>query len=186
MKNVLILHGAGNDSSGNWFPWLKTELEKKGYKVWSPNLPNSDNPVQAEWLDTILKSEFEFNDQTIMIGHSSGGTLILRILERLPKDTKINKAILVATPLDKGKLPEFFPLKESLTLDPFNFKKIKTSCKIFCYISSDNDPYDCGKRHGEVMKKELGGELKVFPGQAHFNLEKSPEYKRFPLLLELV
>src|SRR3989344_6496098 len=126
MKNALILHGAGNNSQGNWFPWLKNELEKKGYKVWSPDLPNSDVPIQKDWLSTIFfNKEWGFNKDSVMIGHSAGATLILRILERLPEDIKINKAILVACPIDKGKFPEFFQYKEDLTREPFNWGKIK-------------------------------------------------------------
>ncbi len=187
MKNALILHGAGNNSQGNWFPWLKSELEKKGYTVWSPNLPNSDVPIQKDWLDTISSNKnWEFNNDSIIIGHSAGATLILRILERLPEGVKINKAILVAGPIDKGKLPEFFQYKEGLTREPFNWGKIKKSSKNFYFIASDNDPYDCGKRHAKVMHGKLGGKLIVKQGEGHFNLEKSPSYKEFPLLLTFV
>lgn len=186
MKNALILHGAGNNSQGNWFLWLKSELKEKGYKVWSPNLPNSNVPIQKDWLDTIFSNkDWEFNSESIIIGHSAGATLILRILERLPKKEKINKAILVASPIDKGKFPEFFQYKEDLTREPFNWNKIKSSSKNFYFIVSDNDPYDCGERHAKAMQEKLGGELILKTGEGHFNLEKSQSYKKFPLLLTL-
>src|SRR3989344_904143 len=107
MKNALILHGAGNNSQGNWFPWLKRELEGKGYVVWSPDLPNSDVPDLNDWLKTVFGNAWEFNANSIIVGHSSGATLILRILESLPKGTKVDKAILVASPVQLGAKPEY-------------------------------------------------------------------------------
>lgn len=187
MKNVLILHGAGNNSQGNWFPWLKTELEKKGYHVWVPDLPNSNNPVKKDWLETILSnSDWKFGKDSIIIGHSSGATLILRILERLPENIKIDKAILVACPVDKGKIEKYWIYKEDVTKDPFNWGKIKKSCNEFVFIASDNDPYDCGERHAKVMHQNLGGKLIIKNGQGHFNLEVNPPYKEFPFLLTLI
>lgn len=187
MKNVLILHGAANNSSGNWFPWLKTELKKKGIKVWSPNLPHPNKPVLKEWLDTVFTNkDWEFNDQSIMIGHSSGATLILRILEKLPLNIKIDKAILVAGPLDKGEIEEYQILKEDITKDPYDFEKIRNSCSKFYLVYSDNDPYDCGQRHGKVLQEKLGGQLIIKKGEGHFNLEKGPQYRQFPELIELV
>ncbi len=186
MKNVLILHGAGNNSQGNWFPWLKRELEGKGYVVWSPDLPNSDVPDLNDWLKTVFGNAWEFNANSIIVGHSSGATLILRILESLPKGTKVDKAILVASPVQLGAKPEYFQYKRSLVEPPFNWQKIKESCDKFYFIHSDNDPYQCGKDQGEILKEHLGGELIVKGGQGHFNLEKGQEYKQFPLLLDII
>lgn len=40
--------------------------------------------------------------------------------------------------------------------------------------------------HAEYLAKELGGELKVIPGQKHFSRETDPKYTTFPLLKELL
>ncbi len=187
MKNVLILHGAGNNSSGNWFPWLKQQLGQKGIKVWSPDLPNPDHPILKEWLQTIFANkDWVFNSESIMVGHSSGASLILRILEKLSKSIKIDKAILVAAPIDKGVIAEYFILKEDITKDLFNFEKIRNSCKHFYFIYSDNDPYDCGERNGRILQEKLGGELIIKKGQGHFNLEMGEKYREFPEILKLI
>ena len=187
MKNALILHGAGNNSQGNWFPWLKGELEKRGYEVWSPDLPNSDEPNREDWLNTIFSNkDWQFNEDTVIIGHSAGATLILRILERLPEGAQINKAILVAGVVELGTKPELFQYKRSLVENPFDWEKAKKSAKAFCLVCSDNDPYQCGDDQGKIMQEYLGGELIVKQGEAHFNLEKGQRYKEFPLLLRLI
>lgn len=187
MKNALILHGAGNNSQGNWFPWLKEELESKEYKVWSPDLPNADHPLQEEWLKAIFANkDWDFNEESVMIGHSSGATLILRILERLPESIKIYKAILVAGPLDKGSILEIWPLKEDLTKLPFNWEKIKQSAREFISIYSDDDAYDCGLRHGKEIHRQVGGKLIIKKGEGHFNLEVGEKYRQFPELLKYI
>ncbi len=187
MTNALIFHGADNDSQGNWFPWLTAELEKQGYKVWSPDLPHSDHPVQKDWLATIFSNpDWQFNRDSVLIGHSVGATLILRILERLPEDVQINKAILVAGVVELGTKPESFQYKRSLVESPFNWTKIKKSARKFYFIHSDNDPYQCGDDQGKIMYQHLGGELIIKSGEGHFNLEKGPQYKKFPLILEIL
>jgi uncharacterized protein len=187
MKNALILHGAGNDSQGNWFPWLAKELEKRGYTVWVPNLPNSDVPNQEDWLHTIFSNkDWRFDEESVIIGHSAGATLILRILERLPTGTRINTAVLVAGVVQLGTKPEFFQYKRSVVEKPFNWEKIRKSAKEFYFICSDNDPYQCGADQGEIMHEHLGGELIIQQGEGHFNLERGEQYKQFPFLLELL
>jgi predicted alpha/beta hydrolase family esterase len=187
MKNALILHGAGNNSQGNWFPWLKSELEKKSYKVWSPDLPFPDEPKQEDWLNTIFSNKkWQFNEESVIIGHSAGATLALRILERLPGGTRINKAVLVAGVVELGTLPEFFQYKRGLVEKLFNWEKIKRSARDFYFIHSDDDPYQCGADQGKIMQKHLGGKLIVKPGEAHFNLEKGEQYKQFPFILESI
>ena len=187
MKNALILHGADGSSRENWFPWLKMELEKRGYKVWVPNLPNSKTPILRDWLDAIFSNkDGHFDSNSIIVGHSMGATLALRLLEKIQGNVKINKAVLVAGPVELGTKPEYFIYKKDLVTPRFNWPKIKKSAKQFYFIHSDNDKYQCGKEQGEIMKQNLGGELIVISGGGHFSSEESLEYTQFPLLLGLI
>lgn len=187
MKNSLILHGAGNDSQGNWFPWLGVELEKRGYEVWIPDLPNSDEPNLNDWLDIIFSNkDWQFDEDSVIVGHSAGAALILRILEKLPEGKQIKKAILVAGVVELGTREDIFIYKSSLVGKPFDWEKIKASAQEFCFVASDNDPYQCGVDQSIIMQKHLNGKLIIKKGQGHFNLEKGSEYKQFPFLLELL
>lgn len=182
MKNALILHGTGNNSQGNWFPWLKGELEKQGYEVWTPDLPLSDKPSIKRYNDFILgNGRWVFNDKSTLIGHSSGAVAILGLLQHLPEDVVVDTCILVGSFKDNLGSKDFDGLFE----EPFNFKEIKKHAKHFIFIHSDNDPY-CPLEHAKYLAKKLGGKLIIKKGQGHFNLEKGEEYKQFPFILELL
>lgn len=187
MKNALILHGAANNSRGNWFPWLEQVLKQKGYIVWVPDLPNSDKPKTNAWLKHISNNkDWKFTNETVIIGHSAGATFILRLLENLPKHVKINKAILVSGPVELGSKKEFFQYKKDLVKAPFHWKKIKESCDRFYFVHSDNDQYECGVDQGKILHQHLGGEIVFRPGERHFNLENGEHYREFPLIVQLV
>jgi len=182
MKNALILHGTGNNHKGNWFPWLKNELEKKGYKVWVPDLPNSEQANVKRYNKFIFANkDWEFNNDSVIIGHSSGAVAILGLLQKLPDNVRVNRCILVASFMNDFGNPDFSGLFE----EPFDFEKIKTKSNKFIIVHSDDDPY-CPLSHAEYFAEKLGGELIVKKGQGHFNLEKGPQYKKFPFILSLL
>lgn len=39
MKNYIVLHGSFGSKDGNWFPWLREELENKNKEVAVPQMP---------------------------------------------------------------------------------------------------------------------------------------------------
>ena len=180
MKNAIILHGTGTKADEFWFPWLKSELEKKNYDVWLPQLPNDDFPNLKEWLPFVLENG-TFTEETIIIGHSAGSQLILSILENL--NIQIKQVILVsgyAKTLRKD-------LERSKSEAEPNWKKIKPHAKEFIFINSDNDPWGCDDKQGKIMADNLGGKLLVPKGEGHMgSTTYNQPYKEFQLLLDLI
>ena len=182
MKNALILHGTDGNSQINWFPWLKTGLEKNGFKVWCPDLPQAEKPNIDRYFKFISENlDWNFNSETILIGHSSGAVSILGILQRLPEEIQVEACYLVGSFKDDlgwDSLTELFQ-------PPLDFSKIKNKAKKLVFIHSDNDPY-CPLEHAKFLAKQVGGELIVMPGQGHFGVKQDPKYTKFPELLDLV
>lgn len=184
MKTAIILHGTQSSSSGGWLQWLKAQLEQREFVVWVPDLPNADYPSLVEWTDYILDNcPFEINQNTTLIGHSSGAVAVLVLAQDFTH--KINQIISVGVYKDLEYLHDVvnFHANDRIFDIPFNFDKIKQNCNNIVFIHSDDDPY-CPLSHAEFLSKKTLGKLVVMPGQGHFNLDKSPEYNKFPALLD--
>jgi len=176
MTKVIILHGTGSNPKKYWHPYLKENLEKKGYKVSIPALPNSDEANIKEWLPFVLQNQ-KFDKDTILIGHSAGCPLILSILENI--NCKLKQVILVSGFIDT--------LESNALQSSYNWDKIKSNSDDFIFINSDNDPWKCDDIQGRKMFDNLGGTLIIRHGEGHMGSDqwKQP-YKEFPLLLKLV
>lgn len=183
MKNALILHGTNGSPKHNWFPWLKKELERKGYNVWVPNLPGADKPDIKRYNRFIFgNKKWVFNSDSVIIGHSSGSVAILGLLQKLPLNTIIDTCIFVGSFMDHLGREDL----RGLFSKPFDFKKIKKQAKHFIFLHSDNDPY-CPLEHAVYLSEKLGGKLIVKKGQKHFSVSTGGEkFRKLPIILELI
>ncbi len=183
MKNVLILHGTDFDKEqnqrfNNWFPWLKEELEKIGYVVWVPELPEAWHPdLERYW--NFLK-DFNFNEETIVIGHSSGGAMVFGILHKLSSEKKINLAISVA-----GFYHDEGWNCEGLFSEPWDWEKIKKQAKKNFVIASDNDPY-IKSEQTEYLASRADVKPVVIHDGGHLSLGAGERFRQFPELLEII
>ena len=182
MKNALILHGTDANHSDHWFTWLKDELANLGYTAWIPDLPGADKPNIKRYNKFLLGSDFGFNDETILVGHSSGAVEILGLLNDVafPKDTKINACFLVGA--FKGDLG--WESLEGMNAE-FDYDLIKSRANKFIFIHSDNDPY-CPIEDAKELSNMLDGRFIEIPNQGHFNTGFSPKFVKFPELLDIV
>jgi hypothetical protein len=180
MKNAIIIHGTEGHPQENWFPWLKQQLEKKGYNVLVPQFPSPPIiPAKvAEWFDVLKDYEQYINEDTILIGHSLGGVFTLRILEKLEHPVKA--AIFVGTPI--GVIPlSNYDRDNSFSGFSFDWKSIQKKAQHFEVFHSDNDP-SVSLGNGEKLAKHLNVELNFVPNAGHFNTKSN--YTKFDLLLE--
>lgn len=175
MKNALILHGTKANPHSNWFDWFKGELEKSGYKVWVPELPGADQPDMATYQKFLLASNFDFNDETLIVGHSSGALAVLSLLEVL--DKKIDTAVMVGV---------YRPEERSYsTGGPIDTQKVKGKAKRFVFVHSDDDPV-CPLEGAKYFAEALGGELVVLPGNQHFAVQQDPKHNKLPELVRIL
>jgi predicted alpha/beta hydrolase family esterase len=181
MKNAILLHGTSSTPDSFWFPSVKRFLEKKGYNVWAPQLPDPDRPDLSKQLPFVLKGG-KFTGDTIIIGHSAGGPLVLSVLENI--NVRIYKAILVAgyaRPKGKEKKPEL------ILQEKYEWAKIKNNASEISFINSDNDPWGCNDVEGRYMFDHLGGKQIILHGEGHMGSDSfNQPYKEFPLLEKMI
>ena len=179
MKRVFIIHGYGAKPSDNWFGWLKEELEKKGFEVTVPQMPDTDSPTLQKSLPFLQKLVVKCGENDFFVGHSLGTITILKFLEALPDGEKAGGAVLV------GGFSESigFEKLSSFTKKPLDYEKIKKSVGKIIAIHSTDDrsvPY----KFGEIIRDKLGAELITMHGAGHINHQKG--YFKLPEVLDAV
>jgi uncharacterized protein len=177
-QNAIILHGTLGSPEGNWFAWLKSQLEGQRLQVWLPQLPHAEQPSLRECLDFVHKQcPFPINKGTLIVGHSSGAILALLVAQE--NESPVGGIVAVSVFRDNSLNWE--PNDRLFDVD-FDWPVIQKNAKKLLFIHSDNDPY-VPLGQARYVADNCRAELQVIPGQGHFNLENSPSYSEFPKLL---
>lgn len=84
MIRAILIHGnGGGKPTDNWFPYLKKELEKIGITVEAPQFPDAELARAAYWIP-FLKETLKADENTLLIGHSSGAIAAMKFAEKYP------------------------------------------------------------------------------------------------------
>ena len=101
-QKVLLVHGYGVSADKQWFPWMKSELERAGFEVMAPSLSDPKHPKFETWMDELAPYVDQLGPQDIIVAHSLGGKAAIHALKRANK--KIGHLLLVASAV-------FFPVE---------------------------------------------------------------------------
>ncbi len=175
-KRVFINHGFDVKPDSNWFPWLREELEQRGFEVFVPQMPHAFHPKVSEWVHTIGETIGIPDMHTYFVGHSLGCISIVRYLETLPLDMQVGGCVFVAGFSKDLGIPEIKGFIDT----PVNFEKVKAQAKNFVSIVSRDDgsvPLDIALD----FQKSLQAELVLENNMGHFNEESNTVYLEIAL-----
>ncbi len=173
--NIYVIHGYTANSSSNWFPDLKNNLESENIKVHVFDMPNSQEPNAEEWINHLESNIKQLGEKSIFIGHSLGCVTILNYLA----NKNIESMFLVSGFVEKSPievLSEF--MKKEIDYSKF----IKTIKNRIVISAEDDDiiPY----RYSEILAKKLHAKFILLKEGKHF-IDRDG-FDKFPFLIELI
>ena len=177
---IIIIPGNGGSrvNTDHWYASLSGELRGRGYESIAEDMPD---PVAAHaniWLPHI-KNVFKADENTIIIGHSSGGVAALRYLE----NHKLFGAIIVGVNYtDLGYEDE----KESgYYSTPWDWKAIKANAGWIVQFASTDDPF-INISEPRFIHDQIDTEYFELSDRGHFMIEHNPANKAFPEIIQLI
>lgn len=181
-----MVHGFMGVPNGGWRPWLMGELNKQGVYACALPMPNPDEPILGEWLETINFALKDNAEDVILVGHSLGVPAILQFLMSLPAGKKVAGAVLASGPYKKLQTedPNSMIRKIDNFFNPeFDFGKIKNACRKFTIIHGIDDDR-VPLEHAQFLTKQLDAELIEVPNGGHLNGKSG--WNQLPQALEAV
>jgi predicted alpha/beta hydrolase family esterase len=186
MRTALICHGvvtkevfdAGTLScnAAVWYPWVQHQLEFMGIWAQAPLFEKSYLPVRNYASDANLLKIFDINNDSILIGHSCGGGMLVKYLSQNP-NIKISQLILVAPWIDPThEFDSYFDFEP----DP----------KLSERIGQIDLIYSTDDHHGDLILKSCEKLIKLYPDMKVHKFDDknhfSGDMKELPELLKII
>ena len=171
MKRIFIVHGWDGYPEEGWFPWLKRELEARGFEVHIPQLPDAGSPRIKNWVPALAQAVGAPDEETFFVGHSMGCQTIARYLASLPPGIKVGGAVFVAgffkrlTNMEDDEVREI--ANEWLTT-PLNLGNVFSHLRKSVAIFSDDDPY-VPMENQDDFREKLHSKIIIEHGMGHFS-----------------
>lgn len=173
-KQILFAHSAGSqDAPGkgsyDFVNWLTKQLGT-GYEIAFPIIEDPEAPEYQMW-EVMLKNEFsKLDEEVILIGHSLGGSTLLKYLSENDSNVKIGGLLLLATPYwgaPEWEIDEFLLRKDfSKFLPPI------TSVHLFHCTNDPFVPFEHLKFYKQDLHNAIVHELQ---GDSHAFADGLPE-----------
>ena len=170
--NFIIIHDSFSTKDGNWFPWLKKQLESKEDIVDVPQMPiGTVNQNFENW--TNILDDLKVNEKTTIIAHGIASVFVCKYLTT--KKIKVKKLVFVCGFNNyHGKDSDLNEVNESMFMD--NLEDIKNYCSNIICFYSDNDPYvklEAEKEFADAIASEQylienGGHINTESGYIEF------------------
>lgn len=187
-KRVFIIHGWEGYPEEGWFPWLKSELEARGFEVHVPQMPDTRNPRIEKWIPKLAEVVDVPDKKTYFVGHSMGCQTIARYLESLPDEVVVGGVVFVAGFFKRlteiGDDPDEQKIVKHWLDAPLDFKKIKARIGKSVAIFSDNDPY-VPIDNQDDFRDQLGSKIIIERHMGHFS-GPSDKITELPIALRSV
>lgn len=179
-SKIIIIPGNGDShiETDNWYAWVRDNLTSRGYEVIAQDMPD---PVAAHaniWLPHI-ENIFKADENTIIIGHSSGGVAVLRYLE----NHKLFGAIIIGVNhTDLGDESE----KESGYFDPpWQWDKIRANAGWIIQFASTDDPY-IPVDQPRFIHNQTNSQYHELSNRGHFMIGHNPMNNTFSEIIKII
>lgn len=179
MKKIKVIIAPGNGGakpSDNWFPYVKRELGKDGLEVIVREFPDSMLAREKYWIP-FLKDELKADENSILVGHSSGAIAAMRYAEK----NRILGSILIGTyhtdlGMENEKISGYFDR-------PWDWDAIKNNQKWIAIFASTNDPW-IPIEEPRFLNQKLSADYFEYTDQGHFGGDYFKE--TFPELVSYI
>ncbi len=158
--DYVLLHGYKGSPDGTFFPALRQKIERQGQKVYAPKLPNPADPDINGQAQYVLDN-YEFTENTVLLGHSLGSPVALKVVEGLEKPIK--KLVLVAGFAQPKFLDRTRPFEESFDWK-FDYDKIKNNVQEIVVLRASNDSA-VPRERSQSLVDNIGGQLIDFEAE---------------------
>lgn len=186
-KRVFIIHGWDGYPEEGCFPWFKKELEKRGFTVKNPAMPDPLKPQIEIWVQYLNKQIGVPDENTILFGHSIGAQTILRYLESLPENTRVGGVVFLAGWIhltDQAyEVEEDKEIAKPWLETKIDWDKVKSHTAKFIAIFSNDDTL-VPISDSEIFANKLEAKIITEYGKGHFRGRDG--IKELPSALEAV
>lgn len=149
---VLFIHGGGDDGYGTDRTMMHSLQEALGehYQLWYPQMDvKEENDIAVTWIAQIENEILKIGSEIMLVGHSLGGSMILKYLSERQVSEFIKGVFLIAPPFWSGSRVWVQPLKLKKNFET----QLPTDIPLFFYQCKDDEvvPY----AHFEQYRKIL-------------------------------
>lgn len=174
---IIMIHGNGGCTSDmHWYMSADKCFREKGFEVIRRDMPDNEVAHEHIWIP-FIRDELGADEQSVLIGHSSGSIAAMRFAEQYP----VSGLVLVGSyytdlGMENEKAGGWFDR-------PWQWKRIREQQKWIIQFASVDDPW-IPIEEARHIRDQLATEYYEFTDRGHFIGHR--DECRFPELVEAV